>query len=314
MFKGGKPIIKLSKEAARVKAGAKSEAGSIYDLFINTNRLRPHKIPIRYIRWITIAAISATFYLSFKWGLDFLGGSLNGSRLASFFLIDLYTGIEFVAAHKMITLNAIIGLATIFIFYVIVGGRTFCSWVCPYGLLGEITEIAHTYLEKKGLIKRRRMHSENMRYIFWVIFIIIPLFSGVLFFEAFNPVDILNRAVTYGPTFLLLWALLLLLYELLFDRRAWCKYVCPTGTTYGMLGKLSFLRVRLDLDACTECGNCYKVCIDPILLTDTHALANILSDRNAFVEGASCTNCARCLDVCGTSAYKFDIRYLNKIL
>jgi len=305
---------KLSKEAKRVKAGAKSKVGSIYELFINTHKLRPHHFPLRYIRWSVVIAIAATFYLSFKWGLDFLGGSLNGSRLASFFLIDLYTGIEFVAAHKMITLNVIIGLSTIFVFYVIVGGRTFCSWVCPYGLLAEITEIAHTYLEKKGIIKKRQMHSERIRYVFWAIFIIIPLFAGVIFFEAFNPVDILNRAVTYGPTFLLLWALLLLLYETFFDRRAWCKYVCPTGTTYGMLGKISLLRVKLDLDACTDCGNCYKVCIDPILLTDTHAKANIVSERKSFVSGASCTNCARCIDVCGTNAYKFDIRYLNKIL
>lgn len=305
---------KLSKEAKRVKAGARSKVGSIYELFIDTHKLRPHHFPLRYIRWSVVIAIAATFYLSFKWGLDFLGGSLNGSRLASFFLIDLYTGIEFVAAHKMITLNVIIGLATIFVFYVIVGGRTFCSWVCPYGLLAEITEIAHTYLEKKGFIKKRQMHSERIRYVFWIIFIIIPLFAGVIFFEAFNPVDILNRAVTYGPTFLLLWALLLLLYETFFDRRAWCKYICPTGTTYGMLGKISLLRIKLDLDACTDCGNCYKVCIDPILLTDTHAKANIASERKSFVSGASCTNCARCIDVCGTSAYKFDIRYLNKIL
>ncbi len=305
---------KLSKEAKRVKAGARSKVGSIYELFIDTHKLRPHHFPLRYIRWSVVIAIAATFYLSFKWGLDFLGGSLNGSRLASFFLIDLYTGIEFVAAHKMITLNVIIGLATIFVFYVIVGGRTFCSWVCPYGLLAEITEIAHTYLEKKGFIKKRQMHSERIRYVFWIIFIIIPLFAGVIFFEAFNPVDILNRAVTYGPTFLLLWALLLLLYETFFDRRAWCKYICPTGTTYGILGKISLLRIKLDLDACTDCGNCYKVCIDPILLTDTHAKANIASERKSFVSGASCTNCARCIDVCGTSAYKFDIRYLNKIL
>lgn len=313
MHSNGK-AARLSPTDNKKLGKAISKVGTVSELFINTTKIKPNRIPIRYIRWLSVIAIAATFYFSFRWELDFLGGSLNGSRLASFFLIDLYTGIEFIAAHKMVTLNVIIGFTTILVFYLIVGGRTFCSWVCPYGFLAEIAEIGHAFLEKKNIIKERRMHSENIRYVFWIIFLIIPLFSGIIFFEAFNPVDILNRVVTYGPTFLLLWALLLLAYELFFDRRAWCKYVCPTGTTYGMLGKLSLLRVKLDLDSCTDCGNCYKVCIDPILLTDTHAKANILPNRNAFVGGAGCTNCARCIDVCGTSAYKFDIRYLNKIL
>jgi ferredoxin-type protein NapH len=300
----------------RAKSGdAVSKAATVSELFVNTTKIRPSHIPIRYMRWATIVAIAATFYFSFRWGLDFLGGSLNGSRLASFFLVDIYTGIELAAAHKMITLNAIIGLVTIFVFYLVVGGRTFCAWVCPYGLLAEVAEIAHAFLEKKGVIKRSRIHSRNIRYFFWVIFIIIPLASGVIFFEIFNPVDILNRAVTYGPTSLLLvWVLLLLAYEIFFDRRAWCRYVCPTGTTYGMIGKLSLLRVKLDLGACTGCGNCYKVCIDPALLIDTHARAKNIFAGHAFISGANCINCARCIDVCGTDAYKFDIRYLNKIL
>ncbi len=291
----------------------KLKRGNFYELFINTRKLRPGRISYRCVRWFTIIVLTATFALSFRWALDFLAGSLNGSRLMSFFLIDLYTGLEYVAAHKAITMNAVIGFLTILIFYFVVGGRTFCAWVCPYNLLAELGEILHEYLRKKGVIKKRRMYSEKIRYAFWITFLLIPLITGTIFFESFNPVDILNRAFIYVPTVMLLWVALLLFIEVFYARRFWCKYVCPTGTTYGILGKVSLLRVRYDLNKCTHCGNCYKVCIEPTLLTDALKDSKTTKDKTAFVTGASCINCARCIDVCPYDALKFDFRFLDKI-
>ncbi len=305
---------KNTKAENKIQSKEKVKRGDFYELFINTRKIRPKRISYRCVRWFSIILIAVTFALSFKWALDFLAGSLNGSRLMSFFLIDLYTGLEYVAAHKMITMNAVIGFLTILAFYFIVGGRTFCGWVCPYNLLAELGEIIHEYLRKKGIIKKRRMYSEHVRYVFWVIFILIPLITGVIFFESFNPVDILNRAFIYTPTVLLLWVLLLLSIEVFYARRFWCKYVCPTGTTYGMLGKVSMLRVKFDLNQCTHCGNCYKVCIEPTLLTDALKESHDTQDKTAFVKGAACINCARCIDVCAYDALKFDLRYLDKIL
>ncbi|WP_035587358.1 NapH/MauN family ferredoxin-type protein [Hippea jasoniae] len=288
--------------------------GNFYELFINTRKIRPGRISYRCIRWFSIILITATFAFSYKWALDFLAGSLNGSRLMSFFLIDLYTGLEYILAHKALTFNALVGLLTILLFYFVVGGRTFCGWVCPYNLLAEIGEIIHEYLRKKGIIKKRRMYSEKIRYAFWVIFLLIPFITGAIFFESFNPLDIINRSFIYGPTVMVFWALLLLLVEVFYARRFWCKYVCPTGTTYGMVGKVGMLRVKFDLDNCTHCGNCYKVCIEPTLLTDALKEAKTKEDRKAFVKGLACINCARCIDVCAYDALKFDLRYIEKIL
>jgi len=144
--------------------------------------------------------------------------------------------------------------------------------------------------------------------------LLIPLIAGAIFFENFNPVDIINRAFTYGPTVLLLWVLLLIFVEVFYARRFWCRYVCPTGTTYGMVGKFGLLKVKFDLNNCTHCGNCYKVCLEPTLLTDALKESKNTEDKTAFVKGLACINCARCIDVCAYDALKFDLRYLDKIL
>ncbi len=298
----------------RMANKVKPKRGNFHELFINTRKIRPGRISYRCVRWFTIVLITATFALSFKWALDFLAGSLNGSRLMSFFLIDLYTGLEYVAAHKMLTLNAVIGFLTILIFYFVVGGRTFCGWVCPYNLLAEIGEIIHEYLRKKGVIKKRRDYNPHVRYAFWVMFLLIPLITGSIFFENFNPVDIVNRAFIYTPTVMLLWVLLLLVFEVFYARRFWCRYICPTGTTYGLVGKIGLLKVKFDLNNCTHCGNCYKVCLEPTLLTDALKKSKNTEDKTAFVDGLACINCGRCIDVCAYDALEFDLRYLDKIL
>jgi len=38
-------------------------------------------------------------------------------------------------AHKHIIVNLFIGTATVFVLWAVLGGRSFCSWVCPYHLL-----------------------------------------------------------------------------------------------------------------------------------------------------------------------------------
>jgi ferredoxin-type protein NapH len=35
-------------------------------------------------------------------------------------------------AHKHIIVNLVIGTGTVFVLWLLLGGRTFCSWVCPY--------------------------------------------------------------------------------------------------------------------------------------------------------------------------------------
>jgi ferredoxin-type protein NapH len=51
------------------------------------------------------------------------------------------------------------------------------------------------------------------------------------------------------PGLALLWVLALLVFEVFFSRRAWCRYACPIGLTYGVVGIFSPVRVKYKLEA-----------------------------------------------------------------
>ena len=60
----------------------------------------------------------------------------------------------------------------------------------------------------------------------------LALATGYTVFEAISPTGILSRALIYGPGLALLWVVALLVFEVFFSRRAWCRYACPIGLTY----------------------------------------------------------------------------------
>ena len=86
------------------------------------------------------------FFLSFASDIQTLEGTLSGSRFLGFHLIDVYTNMQLALATYHIPINMVIGTVTIVVFYMLVGGRSYCSWVCPYGLLCEIGEKWHNSL------------------------------------------------------------------------------------------------------------------------------------------------------------------------
>jgi ferredoxin-type protein NapH len=51
-------------------------------------------------------------------------------------------------------------------------------------------------------------------------------------------------ALIYVPGVALLWVLALLVFEVFFSRLAWCRYACPIGLTYGVVGIISPVRIK----------------------------------------------------------------------
>jgi len=268
------------------------------------------KLSYRAKRWVVIIAIHLTFFLSFAIDIQVLEGTLNGSRFLGFHLIDIFVTFEtFIATHHL-HVNMIIGTVTILVVYLLIGGRTYCAWVCPYGLLSEIGEKIHNTLVNRKIIKERKFDN-RVRYIFWAIFIILTFTSGYLVFETFNVVGILSRFIAYGWSVSLSWVLAVLLIEIFFSRRAWCRYLCPIGTTYGLIGPISATRVEWN-DNCDHCMVCHDVCFENQVLDLTKAKYHKENEdkgiTHKFVNGADCTLCGRCIDVCHADALKFEFK------
>jgi ferredoxin-type protein NapH len=257
------------------------------------------KISIRVYRWISIFCINFLFFLSYRFDLQLLEGTLSGSRFFGFHLIDPFVSMQMFLAHYNLHINLIIGTLTILIFYFVIGGRAFCSWVCPYNILGEIGEKLHTILIKKQIVQSHQFNYK-IKYIFWIFFLFLAFFAGYLVFEIINPVGILSRAIVYGWSFALLIVAVLFLIEL-FIKRFWCRYICPIGTTYSFLGRISLVKMRRT-NECNHCGACSKVCIVP------HALVDDKKNKEITIISGDCTLCGRCTEVCHKNAIGFDIK------
>lgn len=278
--------------------------------FFDETRDGKKKLSYRGKRWLVVIAIHLLFFLSFQIDIQILEGTLNGSRFLGFHLIDIFTTMEvFVATHHM-PINMVIGTISILIVYLLIGGRTYCSWVCPYGILSEVGEKLHNTLVTQKIIKERSF-DHRVRHLFWGIFLVLSFTSGYLVFELINVVGILSRFVAYGWSVALAWVLTVFLIEVFVSRRAWCKYLCPVGTTYGYLGRVSAMRIEWN-DNCDHCMVCHDVCFENHVLELTKAKYDKERQekgiKHQIVTGTDCTLCGRCVDVCHADALHYTFR------
>ncbi len=288
---------------------------TFWSTFFDTTRDGKKKFSYRMKRWILVIGIHLLFFLSFFIDLQMLEGTLSGSRFLGFHMIDPYMTLEmFLATHHM-PINIIIGTTTIIIVYLLVGGRSYCAWVCPYGIISEVGEKLHNTLVTKKIIKERKF-DHRVRYIFWAIFLILSATSGYLVFETINVVGILSRMIVYGWSLAFLWVVVVFLFEVFYSRRAWCTYICPIGTTYGFIGKVSALRIEWN-DNCDHCMVCHDVCFENQVLEITKAKYDKQREEEGitreYITGADCTLCGRCIDVCHEDALNFDFRLKSLI-
>jgi ferredoxin-type protein NapH len=261
-------------------------------------------------RWATLILVNLLFVVSYTFDVQLVEGALTASRVVGFHLADLNAALQVMLAYKHVVLNLVIGTVTVFLFWLLLGGRTFCSWVCPYHLLAEWAEYLHLWLVKRKLVKDHSF-DRKVRGVFYVIFALLALLTGYTVFETISPTGILSRALIYGPGVALIWVAILLLFEVFYSRRAWCRYVCPIGVTYAVVGLASPIRVKYNAQACHHEGDCRKVCLVPHVLdlTIRGAAHDITQDV-----GADCTRCGMCVDVCPTSSLTYEIKGLSKIL
>ncbi|MBP8195066.1 MAG: NapH/MauN family ferredoxin-type protein [Azonexus sp.] len=261
-------------------------------------------------RWATLIFANLLFVISFALDIQILEGALTASRFVGFHLIDLNSALQVMLAHKHIINNLLIGTGTVLLLWVLLGGRTFCSWICPYHLLAEWAEKLHLYLAKKKLVTDQVM-DRRLRTVFWVIFALLAIATGYTVYEAISPTGILSRALIYGPGLAVLWVLALLFFEVFFSRRAWCRYACPIGLTYGVVGIISPVRVKYKLESCFHEGDCRKVCLVPPVL-DTVIKGRAVDTEVAI--GPDCTRCGLGVDACPTGSLTFEVKGLSKLM
>jgi ferredoxin-type protein NapH len=262
----------------------------------------------RYIRWAILLFFNLLFFASYFFDIQILEGTLSGSRLLGFHLIDPLMALQVVLSSKIIMVNLVIGVVTIILVYLMFGGRSFCAWICPYHWLAELGEKIHQILKKKKIIKNH-IFDRKIRYYFYGFFLLLALITGYIVFETINPVAIISRFIVYGPSLILLWVMALLIFEILFSRRAWCRYFCPVGVSYQLIGLMSPLRIKWDKENCSNCKRCQSVCLVPHVLN-----ASVNRGMSDYVNASDCTRCGLCVDICDDEALGYGVKYLDKLI
>ena len=203
------------------------------------------------------------------------------------------------ALHKPILL-AVIGVATITAFYLIVGGRAYCSWVCPVNV---VTDSAYWLREKLGLTRDRKLDKRTRIWVL-VAALLASLLTGTIAWEFLNPVSLLQRGIIFGIG--AGWGIIAAVFmlDLFVTRRGWCSHLCPVGAFYGMIGSASLIRISaIQRTACTDCGACFKACPEPHVITPA-----LKGTGTHLILSGDCTNCGACIDSCYVDVFEYASR------
>ena len=137
-------------------------------------------------RWAVLITVNLLFVLSYWLDISVLEGALTASRFVGFHMADLNSALQVMLAYKTIVLNLVIGTVTVFVMWWLLGGRTFCSWICPYHLVAEWAEMLHLKLVDRGWAKDHAF-DRRTRTWFWLIFGALALISGYTVLKPFPP-------------------------------------------------------------------------------------------------------------------------------
>ncbi len=257
------------------------------------------------MRRVVQVSILTLYVVANIYGFNLLVGNLSSSvLLGTIPLADPFAVLQILSAGAMVGIDIIVGALVVALFYMIVGGRAFCSWVCPVNMITDGANWLRRvlYLEK---VERKVWLGRGVRY--WVIglALVLSLLSGVAAFEMVSPIGMMHRGIIFGMGMGYAALLSLFLFDLFAVKNGWCGHICPLGGFYALIGRFSMLRVKHDQSRCTLCMKCKEICPEKQVLS-------IIGKESGAVLSGECTNCGRCVEVCDDNALGFGVRnYIN---
>ncbi len=174
--------------------------------------------------------------------------------------------------------------------------RSFCSHLCPVGLLSEL-------LGRTGA----RLFGGNLRLpkaadlpLRGIKFLLLGFFAWAIWFQMSSSdvaafldspyarvVDVKMWLFFARPSNLTLLVLAFLVLASLVIRDFWCRYLCPYGALLGILGVFSPWKITRSEEKCTQCLGCTRAC--PARLK-VHEMTRVTSP--------DCTACQDCVAAC----------------
>ncbi|NEP19334.1 MAG: cyclic nucleotide-binding domain-containing protein [Leptolyngbya sp. SIO4C1] len=180
-------------------------------------------------------------------------------------------------------------------------GRLWCA-VCPFMIYGEITQKLSLAIWPRKLGTWPRQWAER-----WGGWILYGGFALILLWEELWNLE--NTAYLSG------WLLILItagamICSLLFERRFWCRYLCPIGGMNGLFAKLSMVELRAQRGICSATCTTYQCYKGGPAKGEGQETAGcpIYSHPAQLMDNRNCVLCMTCLKACPHRSVELNLR------
>jgi transcriptional regulator with AAA-type ATPase domain/NAD-dependent dihydropyrimidine dehydrogenase PreA subunit len=180
-------------------------------------------------------------------------------------------------------------------------GRLWCA-VCPFMIYGEVTQKLSLWLWPRQLKRWPREAAEK-----WGGWFLFGLFTLIFLWEELW--DLENTAYLSACLLLLITAGAMI-FSAIFERRFWCRYLCPIGGMNGLFAKLSMTELRAQQGICSaECTTyqCYKGGPQKGEGLETEGCP-LYSHPAQLEDNRDCVLCMTCLKACPHRSVEVNLR------
>jgi len=231
-------------------------------------------------------------------GFNFIWGNFLNVHVGSLTFADPLAVFQVIIKNRYLPVGLLIsaGMVLAIAFFL---GTVFCSWICPFGLLSELTNrLVYRVWPRESSNMKLRKSGFTIK-----IVIFCTGFLAFYFFFRSPILNLISLPFQYSNIFQYLfiqkylsagiWFIgVILLTEFVFRTRLWCRWICPQSVLPAVTKQLNPFRLKVIFEKKRCIGNqapypCQKACsldLDPRHLTGGSE--------------AQCTNCGDCVDAC----------------
>jgi len=248
-----------------------------------------------------------------------------------FLWLDPLVGISAMLSARVFIPTLLPGLVTLVSALLL--GRLFCGWICPLGTTIDISETI-LYRQQKPRLPPEPRRFRPLAHFFLVLALVAAGAKLPLFY-LLDPIPLATRIYSYviypfyvlilnlgldairplaktlgssdleyasypqpvfGHNLAALFVFAAILFLSAFQRRFWCRNLCPLGALLGLFSRWNLWQKTM-ADSCTDCARCYRQC-------PTGAIRDqVWTDREE-----DCIKCLVCREVCPEQAITYPIR------